>query len=52
MYSPVLGAVKEFQIDVLALISQWLCAWATDFLSRITFWLLRSFRDFGALVFS
>ncbi len=51
MYSPVLGAVKEFQISHLSTLFLSGCsAWATDFLSRTFLVIARSFRDF-TLVF-
>ncbi len=49
MYGPVLGAVKEFQIDVLALFLSG-CVIGLLTFSHILSWLLRSFRDF-TLVF-
>ena len=49
MYGPVLGAVKEFQIDVLALFLAG-CVIGLLTFSHVLSWLLRSFRDF-TLVF-
>ncbi len=49
MYGPVLGAVKEFQIDVLALFLGG-CVIGLLTFSHVLSWLLRSFRDF-TLVF-
>lgn len=49
MYGPVLGAVKEFQIDVLALFLSG-CVIGLLTFSHVLSWLLRSFRDF-TLVF-
>jgi putative membrane protein len=49
MYGPVLGAVKEFQIDVLALFLGG-CVIGLLTFSHLLSWLLRSFRDF-TLVF-
>ncbi|KZX55858.1 DUF368 domain-containing protein [Vibrio sp. HI00D65] len=49
MYGPVLGAVKEFQIDVLALFLAG-CVIGLLTFSHLLSWLLRSFRDF-TLVF-
>ncbi|CAK1971042.1 putative membrane protein [Vibrio crassostreae] len=49
MYGPVLGAVKSFQIDVLALFLGG-CVIGLLTFSHVLSWLLRSFRDF-TLVF-
>ena len=49
MYGPVLGAVKEFQIAVLALFLAG-CVIGLLTFSHVLSWLLRSFRDFS-LVF-
>ena len=49
MYGPVLGAVKEFQVDVLALFLSG-CVIGLLTFSHVLSWLLRSFRDF-TLVF-
>ena len=48
MYSPVLGAVKEFQIDVLALFLSG-CVLGLLTFSHVLSWLLHSFRDFTLL---
>jgi putative membrane protein len=45
MYSPVLDAVKEFQIDILALFLSG-CVLGLLTFSHLLSWLLRSFRDF------
>ena len=48
MYSPVLDAVKEFQIDVLALFLSG-CVLGLLTFSHVLSWLLHSFRDFTLL---